>query len=910
MPFFTSANLDKSPVQYLLEGLFPNLARYLAGGSTRGTKKAAQTDLPKDNPESRIEVLPGMSLSTEGSSNPPAEAPSTFEKPLEAESPSGESRLNTTAHLSRSELLASFDVPPVKPSNRRSLPALALPHTRNVSTSSDETLVWSPSGPSSSVSPAISRFDQDLRDAAERVVRKKQADEIRRLKDVITELRREKDDETHRADGLQIDLAVSEANQKKSLNMAIQYYKKQGNPFLVELEALSKRVEEMRDEIQSREDVILGRDETIEALRQDCFFFADRDHWILMQQRFNELQQQYGDMPAEMRSLERRHGDLEDDYADLSSSFRNLEADLTVLRAQLSEVQDERDELEDEASTVEQQFQDAMSRYGVERNEILKQKAESEEQAGARESLLADLASRSFKRTITLSEVETYDDELVSLCHLAQEHLGIDYKDIVMGKARAKSDGETREECDESGVLAAHACDASSATASNSNQQEPNLLAGSNGLESPNTYDARRRREVAAAEEAILGPLGLGFEDGSPTLKTIPKSSKPSRVGIVPTSPETPSKARRGLFALGTDEVDQVTPARTGGTGGIARDQWQIAADDLYELTEVFRGPRVQLVGIVSPEAGIQAAPEEGEGSSRDGSDSHPYSEQEAFFSPNLGDLYEDDSVGEAAVEGPVGSNSENLPLAEGSRVFLGLEMGNENVQQGADAIPDLPKAFNAPSFEDFKFGKGSGAIVFTGTNEPSALTEDIPASAAPGIFNLSSASTQAPMNADTLPFEQNFNFGGSNAAVSFTASQNAPSCLPTSAPESESTAASSVFGTPLAENSPAVTAEANNEVPNEEVSEAIEEDPKAEALANKQKSKKANAKAKKADEKARKAEERKEAALKSKGPNRNQRRAASRERRTAEKKAKAETKKAQSAAAKAVERRRAVTTA
>ena len=799
--------------------------------------------------------------------------------------------------------------------NRRSLPALALPHTRNVSTSSDETLVWSPSGTSSSTPPTISRLDQDLRDAAEKVVRQKQADEIRRLKNVITELRREKDDETQRAEGLQIDLAVSEANRQKSLNMAIQYYKKQGNPFLVELEALSERVEEMRDEIVSRDDLILARDETIEALRQDVFFFADRDHWILMQQRFNELQQQYGDMPAAMRSLERRHGDLEDDYADLSSSFRNLEADLTVLRAQLSEVQDERDELEDEASTVEQQFQDAMSRYGVERNEILKQKAESEEQAGARERVLADLASRSFKRTNTLScmldgfEVETYDDELVSLCHLAQEHLGIDYKelykDTVIREARTTRDGEAGEageageQCDDSGVPEADAgISSSAATASNSDQQEPNRLAGSNGLESPNTYDARRRREIAAAEEAILGPLGLGFEDGSPTLKTIPKSSKPSRVGIVPTSPETPRTTRRRLFASGTDEVDQVTPARTGGTGGIARDQWQIAADDLYELTEVFRGPRVQLVDIVSPEAGIQAAPEAGEDSRGDGSGRSDL-EQGAFLSLNQGALYEDGSVGEAAVEGPVASSSAKLPLAEGSRVFLDLEMGNENVQQGADAIPDLAKAFKAPSFEDFKFGEGSGAIVFTGANEssalteePSALTKEPPAATASGIFNSSSATIQAPMNDDPPPFEQNFNFGGSNAAVSFTASQKVPP-LPTLAPELESAAASLVLGTPLAEESPAVTVEANNEMPNEEAT-----------------NKKANAKAKKAEEKARKAEERKEAALKSKGPNRNQRRAASRERRAAEKKAKAEAKKAQSARQKAPERRRAVATA
>lgn len=696
----------------------------------------------------------------------------------------------------------------------------------------------------------------------------------------------------------------------------------------MDVESLSENIHQMRLEIRLRDDLIQSRDELIEALGRDVVLYSDQGHWHLMQQRFFELQQHYEQMPAAFRSLERRHGDLQDDYVDLSRSFRNLEADLTVLRAQLSQVKDERDQFEYDASIAEQQSENAVSRYRemkAKRDQILIQKAESEEQSGAKERLLAELASRMFKRTIILScmlddiEVEIYDDELASLCQFAHEHLGIDYralyKDFVLAKKRATRDGEAGEEQYESGVPKAHAGNASSsAAASNSRQQQPHVpLAGSDVLESPNTYDARRRREVAAAEEAILGPLGLGFEDGSPTLKTIPKSSKPSRVtGLVPTSPETPSQTRRGLFASGADEIDQVTPARTGGTRGIARDQWQIAADDFHQLTEVFRGPRVQPVDIVSPEA-----TKDEEGGSRGGREDSPSdSEGGTFLSRNEDGSYENDLVEEVEVEDDfvASSSSPKMPLAEGSRVFQGLGMGNESTPHEADATPSISKEFfNAPTLEDFVFGESSGAILFTGSeNESSALTEGTPASPSSGIFNQTSASTtEAPINAYAPPtFGQNFNFGGSNTAVSFTASQKAPSSLPTSASELESAAAPSVPGTSLAEDSPAVTAKADDEVPNVEASDkkVIEEDPKADALSpNKQTSKKAKAKARKAQEKARKTEERKEAALKAKGPNRNQRRAASRERKAKEKKAQSEAKKAQSAATNAAERRRAV---
>ena len=720
--------------------------------------------------------------------------------------------------------------------------------------------------------------------------------------------------------------------------MAIQYYKKQGNPFLVDLESLSERVEEMRRENIFRDNLIQDRNEMIDALGREINLYADRNHWILMQQRFYDLQQQYGEMPAALRSLERRNGDLQDDFDDLSNDFKGLEAELTVLRAQLSQVQDERDQLEYEGSTAERQLENAASRYRrmeIRCNEILDQKAEFEEQAEAKDRLLADLASRMFKRTIIMADmlddrgVDPVDEELISLCQLAHEHLGLDakdvYSDVEVAKAEEKRTAGSGEERGESGGAKAPVGTASSsATASNSNQQEPTVrLAGhsnisninrNEGLESPNSYDARRRREVAAAEKAILGPLGLGFEDGSPTLKSMPvpegsKSSKAPKIkNFLRASPAT----RKGLFTSGADEIDQVTPARTGGTGGIARDQWQIAADDLREMTEVFRGPRMHPVDVVSPEA---TDDEEGIGGDREHSPS--YSEGGAFLSPNEGDLYEDDLVGEVAVEGgPIlSSSSTKMPLAEGPRVFQDLEMGSESVPQEAATVPDLPKeAFKAPRFEDFNFGESSGAILFTGSENPSsALTAGTPASPSPGLFHLTSASTQAPVKAnDRPPFEQNFNFGGNNTAVSFTASQKAPPCLPNSAPELESAAASSILGKTWTKNSPAVTAQAEDEVPIEEASDKpLEEDAKADVLSpNKQMKKKARAQAKKAQEKVRKVEERKEAALEAKGPNRNQGRAASRGRRGAEKKAQADAKKAQSAAMKAASRRRAVANA
>lgn len=112
MSFLVRASTDKSPAWYLFEGLFPNLARYLAGGTsnvsknTKSTKRLAQVDLPKDNTDE--EVLPLKSSSIEGGVDKCSQAPSTPRQPLEAQSPSAEGKLDTTTILSRPELMASF----------------------------------------------------------------------------------------------------------------------------------------------------------------------------------------------------------------------------------------------------------------------------------------------------------------------------------------------------------------------------------------------------------------------------------------------------------------------------------------------------------------------------------------------------------------------------------------------------------------------------------------------------------------------------------------------------------------------------------------------------------------------------------------------------------------------------------
>lgn len=789
-----------------------------------------------------------------------------------------------------------------------------------------------------------------LQDTAEKIIDEEQADKVHRLEETVEELRVELADQAEQAKELETDMGICERNRELSFNTALRLYRNPGISVLVERHNLIDQIDQLKFEVRNRDAQIWLRDQWIETLRLDIALYANKEHWIRLQQCYYALQQQYGQMPQDFKKLEQKYEDLEDEHIDVANRLKKLEADHTELKAQHDQIRNERDRLEYDA----------------------------EKSARAHEQFLAGLAARMFQRIIFMTgvlnnmDVDPMDNEQRALCQLAYEYLGLDATESATSceNTGANGCGEVEEER-ESAVPETHVGDVPSlvSTSESSDRESTVPSARTDGSstsakfdlrdmsESPNTFDARRRREVAAAEDKILGPLGLVFENGSPTLKSKPisegsKSSEVSRVmSRFPNSPSTPSKTLRALLTSGADDIDQVTPARTGGTSGIARDQWEIAGNDLQGFTEVFRGPRAQPIGIVSPGVGWKGAEDGGRLKEED---FFQESEENAFLGTNENGVHDEGLVEEMEVgsdldkaedgavlegdDGEIGGSRDEsgdegschdtaavlnqctvsgghdlftspaaalkpetsvgfstfkpfprIPWMEGSSVFHGLGVRNEAIHQEAYAIPSLPKeAFNAPQFQDFNFGGSSGGVPFIGHETKSLLLQG-PTSepTSIGLFNFSSTLlAQAPRTAcHPLRFQQDFNFGGNNGGVSFTANGMRSSSLPAAATVLGLAGASSVVGTSLAQNIPSVLAQAEEKAPKEEISNnatvenhGTEKDALAPSMPKQKK-----AKGKKAKEAAPKNEE-----PKVEGPNRAQRRAASRERKAAEKKAKA----------------------
>lgn len=104
-----------------------------------------------------------------------------------------------------------------------------------------------------------------------------------------------------------------------------------------------------------------------------------------------------------------------------------------------------------------------------------------------------------------------------------------------------------------------------------------------------------------AVEKAALAPLGLGVRDYGPSLRSTPMPAKKSKfMDLFPKAADAACEVSECSMALGAVGTEQVTPARTGGTSGISRDEWRRANQDLRGFTEVFRGPRGQPVDIVA----------------------------------------------------------------------------------------------------------------------------------------------------------------------------------------------------------------------------------------------------------------------------------------------------------------------
>lgn len=946
----------------------------------------------------------------EGSPAEQLNAPRMSQKAPEVETKSSTAgkRVDTPTQTSRPESAVGFDFESRKRRNRHSLPTLSASHSRNVSNSSNDTLVWSPAGPSSASSPISSEFGQMLQDAYQQIIGEKLIDKVQELEQVNEDLTQRLAAQTERAKGLKTDLENCERGRELNFNIALRLYRKSGNLVLLERQNLFDQIGQLKSEILNRDWHIWSQDQLIVALGLDLNLYASQGHWLRMQQAFQNLAYQYGQMPQNFRNLEQQYEDLEDRHIDVCNMFKNLDGDHTELKVQLDMVKDERNRLEDNAAEAAEEHW----ALRVQRDRIVAQKAESERVARANEQFLAGLATRMFKQLVCMADiledmgVNPMDNEQIALCQLAYNYLGLDAAQISidLDNAGANRNRGIQDKHDESYVPENNAGEGSSSMSISESYQEPTIAitgfkyssniaaaAGKEMVESPDTFDARRRREVAAAEEKILGPLGLGFEDGSPTLKTkpIPESSKPTKVSkfmsFFPESPATPSKIGASLVSSGAGEIDQVTPARTGGTGGIARDQWETAHSDLREFTEVFRGPRAQPVDFVSPGAGTMGAEDgshlrEGDsvqdfqegpflGTNEDkvhdnalveemGVDAsedravHEDAEAEAdgskdgvedkdnchdpaavlneFATPGgheggfdgesnidnqsatsspppdngkgkSSDIWEDVSFGigkqeptaletqnpftaspATAIEpesstGSATSESspETPPSGEGSPIFQDAGVGDDATNEEVDAIPSLPKeTFNAPRFEDFDFGGSSSGVPFIGSENKSLATAGPTSEPTPtGIFNLPRASlAESPITADDPPrFEQDFNFGGSNRQVSFTASQA------TSSPKLELIGASSPLAASSTQNITPMIHQVEANAPKEVITDEHTSNPTLPTNNNKTKTNNA------------KEDSRKSAPIpKPEGPNRSQRRAASRERKAAEKKAQA----------------------
>ena len=585
---------------------------------------------------------------------------------------------------------------------------------------------------------------------------------------------------------------------------------------------LIDEVSRLRFEVQERETLILSRDELVQALYVDLTNYASQEKWNQMRQAFYDLAQQYGQMPQNLRDLEQNYRDLEDIHIDVCNKTKDLQGDYTELRVQHDQIKSERDQLEHDAETLRQSSRDAKARIWaleVECNQFLERKTKADQTAKDQEQFLKGLAGRMFKRVVSTAiilanmDIEPKDDEMTALCQLACKHLGFSPSDIADSLLQTRTEGNSglQNEPRQDGTPEFHNNNISrSMFTSDSTSHWPTIsikgadhasmntpIRGNDMLESPNTFHARRQSEIAAAEEALLGPLGLGFQDDSPTLKTkaaIENSKSPKKskfMGLFPKLRETPSKPEVNVTS-GAGDIDQVTPARTGGTRGIARDQWKTAAQDLEDFTKVFKGLRAQPIDIISPSTGTKGA---AGGSPRQGNNIFETNEGGRFFG-SIGDHIRDDSTekGEGIEIDLDNAEDDSVLRSEGgeaSRPIDEAEYDDDRLYTAtpkidkASTTPSLPKdVFNPPQLQDFDFGSGnSSGFPSIKKDESLGQPASSPKPATIGIFNFSnSLPTQASNGVcDTPSLEQDINFGGTDSGSQPTGAQKAaPSPQPT----------------------------------------------------------------------------------------------------------------------------------
>ena len=389
-------------------------------------------------------------------------------------------------------------------------------------------MICSPRDPSSSSSPVVSHFDQTLQDAAEKVIRGKQADKVHELEQVIEEMRVELADLTGRAEELKIDLGLCVRDRELNFNTALRLYQNPGSFFVMQRRNLIDQIDQLKSEVLNRDEANWSRDQLIESFRVDIARYANEEQWVHLRQCYFALQQQYGQMPQDFNRLKQKYEDLENEYIDLSNKFKQLEGDHTELKAQRDQIRDERDKLEDDVKTSKQSSQEAEARYWALEVQFEELKPKSEKGAGTKERFLVDLAARMFKRTMSMArilvgtDVDPMDDEQIALCQLAQIYLGLSAEEIASSfeKAGSSENREVEDERVESNLEPTHVDNVSaSMSTSDSNKLKPTvpITEATAGAKEPGSHDTsnpRRLRGVAAAEKEIPGPLELGSRDG------------------------------------------------------------------------------------------------------------------------------------------------------------------------------------------------------------------------------------------------------------------------------------------------------------------------------------------------------------------------------------------------------------
>ena len=192
--------------------------------------------------------------------------------------------------------------------------------------------------------------------------------------------------------------------------------------------------------------------------------------------------------------------------------------------------------------------------------------------------LAGDCFERMVRLTLALKDqgINAMDEEHKKICERAPYHVGFDERDIV--KWVNEEIEEERNGKDQ----------AAGGEAGNENRSYHVILDQAYDVkapksdvcqESPETHNVRRQREIAEAEERLLGPIGIAISaDG--TVKDVQAAKGQLH-------PDQSHHALNSSPAAGT--IDDNTPSKTGKSKEISGEDWQNGAS---EVRSVFQHPR------------------------------------------------------------------------------------------------------------------------------------------------------------------------------------------------------------------------------------------------------------------------------------------------------------------------------